>query len=363
MSLLPKRDMTQQKMEKKHADVRGICWGLLRRAICALVIICLLNGCRSQAQVSEGGQGADEVETTTDAALEETTEAVPTEAPTEEMIPETEAPVVEASMTVEEWLMYNQTCVEERDAWIVSFGPLNVRRFCYAKGTIIGSFDAGQKVTVTGPLKYGFYPVRGTDLATGEEINGYCSADYVTFMEYDDQAVRLDITRYSQTDSRWKDIKLGKKYTIGDIGCTTSCFAMCESYLTGNTITPADMCEMLTYTNGGDLYWPEGYVVSYNGDYLSVIYQKLHQGIPVLIGSRRNSGSQHWVLVTGYDPGDKEITKSSQLKAADFIIKDPGQGRTTLGQFFKDLPRFIKFVYYVGPEGIYTQSQHMELTE
>ncbi len=333
-------------------------------ALIMSLLLCagMLMGCGGTAQISEGGKGSEE---TTPAAelTEETTEDNLVESVFETEMAETEAPVVEETMSVEEWLSYQKNCTEERDAWILSFGPLNVRRFCYAKGTVIGSFDAGQKITVTGPMKYGFYPVRGTDLETGEEINGYCSADYVTFLEYDDQAVRLDISRYSQTDSRWSKIKLGTKYNIGEIGCTTTCFAMCESYLTGNTITPADMCQMLTYTNGGDLYWPDGYVVSYNSDYLSVIYQKLHQGIPVLIGSRRNSGSQHWVLVTGYDPGNKEITKSSQLKAADFIIKDPGQGRTTLGQFFKDLPRFIKFVYYVGPEGIYTQAQHTEIVE
>ncbi len=336
--------------------------------ISLLLCACMLGGCGSTAQVSEGAQGGEEESITEADGAALADEAQPdaldgTVESTEEIMPETIEARLEDVMTVEEWLFYNQTCTEERDAWILSFGPLNVRRFCYAKGTVIGSFDAGQKITVTGPLKYGFYPVRGTDLETGAEISGYCSADYVTFMEYDDQAVRLDITRYSQTDGRWSEIKLGTKYNIGEIGCTTTCFAMCESYLTGNTITPADMCQMLTYTNGGDLYWPDGYVVSYNGDYLSVIYQKLHQGIPVLIGGRRGSGSQHWVLVTGYDPGSKEITKSSQLKAADFIIKDPGKGRTTLGQFFQDLPRFIKFVYYVGPEGIYTQAQHTETVE
>ena len=338
-------------------------YSTLAKAISLVLCACMLLGCSSTAQISEGGQGADVVETTTEFVVEQTTTEDLAVETTEEIIPETEAPVVETAMSVEEWLAYQKVCMEERDAWILSFGPLNVRRFCYAKGTVIGSFDAGQKITVTGPLKYGFYPVRGTDLETGEEINGYCSADYITFLEYDDQAVSLDITRLSQTDSRWSEIKLGTKYDIGEIGCTTTCFSMCETYLTGNTITPDEMCQMLTYTNGGDLYWPDGYVVSYNGDYLSIIYQKLHQGIPVLIGGRRGSGSQHWVLVTGYDPGNKEITKSSQLKAADFIIKDPGKGRTTLGQFFQDLPRFIKFVYYVGPEGIYTQSQHTEIVE
>ena len=322
-----------------------------------LLIATVFTGCSGTAQVSEGGKGTEETQMTeetlesTAEALMETSQEVSEE--TEALLPETEANKVN---TVEQWLIDVQVSTEERDAWILSFSPLNVRRFCYAKGTVIGSFDAGQKITVTGPMKYGFYPVRGTDLETGEEIHGYCSADYITFLDYSSRKVVLDISRYSQTDSRWSEIMLGTKYTLGEIGCTTTCFSMCESYLTGETITPADMSEMLTYTRGGDLYWPDGYQVKYGSDYLAQIYHKLHQGIPVLIGSRRNNGSQHWVLVTGYDPGDKEITKSSQLKASDFIIKDPGKGRTTLAEFLKELPNVIKFVYYIGPESIYNQS-------
>lgn len=251
-----------------------------------------------------------------------------------------------SQISVKQWLVTGE---EPRDAWIVSFGALNVRRFCYARGTVIGSFGAGQKITVTGPARYGFYPVQGTDLETGEEITGYCSADYVSFMEYTGNAVQLDIVKFRQTDERWGELKLGEsRYTLAQVGCTTTCFAMCESYLTGTEITPDRMVEMLTYSNEGNLYWPDDYYQDYGSDYLVKIYQKLHQGIPVLIGSRRKGGSQHWVLVTGYDPGDKEITKSSQLKAADFIINDPGAGRGSLAEFFRDLPYFIKFAYYVG---------------
>ena len=329
--------------------------------ICFMLALLVVSGCGGTAQISEGGKGSEETivtdvpEETTEEFLEETIQETPEQ--TTEAVSQLAAT---AKDTVEQWLIDVQVSTEERDAWILSFSPLNVRRFCYAKGTVIGSFDAGQKITVTGPLKYGFYPVRGTDLETGEEIKGYCSADYITFLDYSEQKIVLDIERYSQTDSRWSKIMLGTKYTLGEIGCTTTCFSMCESYLTGETITPADMSEMLTYTRGGDLYWPDGYQVKYGSDYLAQIYHKLHQGIPVLIGSRRNNGSQHWVLVTGYDPGEKVITKNSQLKASDFIINDPGKGRHTLAEFLKELPNVIKFVYYIGPESIYTQSHHTD---
>lgn len=257
-----------------------------------------------------------------------------------------DADISEDTGTVKEQLKVTQG---PADAWIVTFGTLNVRRFCYPRATVVGQFAEGQKITVTGPARYGFYPVTGTDTETGEEISGYCSADYLTFMEYTGKAVRLDVVKYKQTDDQWGDIRLGEsRYTIAQIGCTTTCFAMCESYLTGTEITPDAMMENLIYSREGNLYWPEDYCQDYGSDYLMKIYQKLHQGIPVLIGSRRSNGSQHWVLVTGYDPKDKEIAKASQLKASDFIINDPGAGRSNLGEFFRDLPYFIKIAYYTG---------------
>jgi hypothetical protein len=270
--------------------------------------------------------------------------------------PENGEPGLEDALYEEE-MMFSGSSIKEaltivtepRDGWVIAFDVLNVRRFCYSNGTVIGTFSSGQKITVNGPARYGFYPVTGTDAETGEEINGYCSAKYVSLVEYTGNAVSLDIVSFIQTDERWSDLTLGESsYTIGKVGCTTTCFAMCESYLTGTEITPADMSEMLTYTNDGNLYWPEEYYEDYTTDYLAEIYMKLHQGIPVLIGSRRKSGGQHWVLVTGYDPGDKTITRSADLKASDFIIRDPSGLRSNLSQFFKDLPYYIKIVYYNG---------------
>lgn len=308
-----------------------------RTAACLLLLCILVTGLVSGC--STGDQGAEETASTI-------TETQETSMP--ETAEETTAPVetTESEPTVKEWLVMG---AEPRDAWIVSFGALNVRRFCYAKATVVGSFDAGQKILVTGPARYGFYPVSGTDVETGEDIRGYCSEDYVSFLEYTGPAVKLDIVKYKQTDDRWGKLTMGEsRYTLAEIGCTTTCFAMCESYLNDTKIEPDDMMEQLTYSREGNLYWPEGYTQNYGSDYLAKIYQKLHQGIPVLIGSRRRSGGQHWVLVTGYDPGDKEITKTSQLKASDFLINDPGAGRRNLGEFFRDLPNFIKFAYYTG---------------
>lgn len=316
----------------------------------SLLIVCLictgLAGCASPASNPTAEAESTQDET---ASAPADTDASPGNNSQETSVPNEEAvePATEAAPSVKEWLVMGE---EPKEAWIVAFDSLNVRRFCYSRGTVIGKFAGGQKVTVTGPARYGFYPVSGTDAETGEEIRGYCSADYVSFREYTGNAVSLEIVRYVQTDEPWKDLNLGEsRYTIGQAGCTTTCFAMCESYLTGTEVTPDIMWANLEYSNQGDLYWPETYYQDYSSDYLFKIYQKLHQGIPVLIGARTKSGSQHWVLVTGYDPGEKEITSSSQLKSADFTINDPAsKGRQTLSEFFRDLPYFIKFAYYIG---------------
>lgn len=320
------------------------------RRLSYLLLLCLLCGlwvgCASASNESAGSETASESETLPSSEASETASgagADQTQAPAAEST----APSEEPAVVVKEWLKMGD---EPRDAWIVAFDSLNVRRFCYARGTVIGKFSGGQQVTVTGPARYGFYPVTGTDAETGAEIHGYCSADYVSFMEYTGNAVSLDIVRYVQSEGPWEDLKLGEsRYTIAQAGCTTTCFAMCESYLTGTEVTPDVMWANLTYSNQGDLYWPEEYYQDYGSDYLFKIYQKLHQGIPVLIGARTRSGSQHWVLVTGYDPGGREITSASELKTADFTINDPAsKGRRTLSEFFRDLPYFIKFAYYTG---------------
>lgn len=345
--------MAGSRKKKSDRELKGTDRG--RRMAACLLLLCIMVSSLTAGCMSSRNKGAGESGT---ASLEETaadsTELSGTElAESKETEQETTVTAVTAEMeeetaaqSVKEWLAADD---ESRDAWIVSFGALNVRRFCYAHGTVIGSFASGQKITVTGPASYGFYPVSGTDAETGEQIRGYCSVDYVSFMEYTGPAVRLDVVKYKQTDERWGEMKLGNsRYTLAQVGCTTTCFAMCESYLTGTEITPDRMAEQLIYSNEGNLYWPEEYRQDYGSDYLIKIYQKLHQGIPVLIGAKRKNGSQHWVLVTGYDPGDKEITKSSQLKSSDFIINDPGSGRNTLAEFFRDLPYFIKIAYYTG---------------
>lgn len=352
---LRKRSAQEKKERQEAIRRRALLAGLIALCLAGL----LLAGCSGGQAADADARGGDEAsrleapsgdETQEGAgesgAVSSSGEAGPSEPAVlpQESEAESEEP---AAPAIRDLLRMGE---EPRDAWIIAFDSLNVRRFCYSRGTVIGKFARGQKITVTGPARYGFYPVRGTDAETGEELRGYCSADYVSFMEYTGDAVLLDIVRYVQSEGPWQDLQLGEsRYTIAQAGCTTTCFAMCESYLTGMEVTPDKMWERLTYSNEGNLYWPEEYYQDYSSDYLFKIYQKLHQGIPVLIGARHGSGGQHWVLVTGYDPKGKEITSASQLKAADFTINDPAsKGRSTLAEFFRDLPYYIKFAYYVG---------------
>ena len=116
---------------------------------------------------------------------------------------------------------------------------------------------------------------------------------------------------------------------------------MMESFRSGNTIYPDDMSKKLKYTASGNLYWPDDYIVTTTkSDYLKKIYSALKEGKPILLGSKSSYGSQHWVVITGFNGGDS-------LTTSNFIINDPGSKvRTTLKDFLTDYPNFYKYFYY-----------------
>lgn len=154
---------------------------------------------------------------------------------------------------------------------------------------------------------------------------------------------KLSVTAYSQADTRWKDIKIGTQGdTIGSSGCTTTCLAMTESFRTGKTVTPKDMSKQLNYAPSGWLYWPDSYTTELvtSSNYLSKIYSLLKKGKPVILGSKKDNGSQHWVVVTGY------TSNASTLEASAFEINDPGsKSRTKLSQFISAYPNLYKIAY------------------
>ncbi len=173
---------------------------------------------------------------------------------------------------------------------------------------------------------------------------GYVSSQYLststTSTSY--PKISLSVPSFKQTDSRWANVKIGTSgKTIAQIGCATTAIAMIESYRTGTTIYPDAMSKKLSYSSTGNVYWPSNYTaVTSSSGYLSKIYQKLKEGKPVLFGAKKSSGTQHWVVITGYSGGNT-------LTASGFTINDPGsKSRTTLQHLLNEYSTFYKYFYY-----------------
>ncbi len=213
---------------------------------------------------------------------------------------------------------------------------LNVRSGPGTGNSITGSLPRGELVVVISTSNgWSHILYHGTK-------TGYVSAQYLSVTEQSYGAVSLNVPAFKQNDSRWANVELGSSgKTIGSIGCATTGIAMMESYRSGTTIYPDAMAKKLSYDSNGNVYWPSDYtVVTSSSGYLEGIYEQLAQGKPVLIGSKTSSGSQHWVVVTGYTGG-------SPLTASGFTINDPATvSRTNLQQFMNAFPVFYKYFYY-----------------
>lgn len=165
---------------------------------------------------------------------------------------------------------------------------------------------------------------------------GYVASRYLA-----PRAIAFAVPRYLQTDARWKSVAIGTSGgTIGTIGCTTSCLAMTESFRTGKTVTPKDMASKLRYQANGALYWPAGYETALaDADVLRQILDVLQSGRPVIFGSKKQNGAQHWCVVTGWNGGS--------LTDAAFTINDPASsGRTTLASYRALYPTPYKLAWY-----------------
>lgn len=169
---------------------------------------------------------------------------------------------------------------------------------------------------------------------------GYVSSQYLSSGGY--SAVSLNVPSFKQTDSRWANVKIGSSgKTIAQIGCVTTAIAMMESYRTGTIIYPDAMSKKLSYSSSGNVYWPSHFkVVTSSSNYLNGIYNQLKNGKPVLLGAKKYSGTQHWVVVTGFTGGNT-------FSASNFTINDPGSNtRKNLQQFLNEYPVFYKYFYY-----------------
>ena len=215
-------------------------------------------------------------------------------------------------------------------------GSLNVRTgpgTSYAKS---GSLYPGNRVLVLSSAN------GWSRILYGGTKTGYVSSQYLSTGSSGGYAsVRLNVPKYSQTDSRWANVTLGASgQTMAKIGCATTGIAMMESYRTGTAIDPGVMEKKLRYTASGSVYWPSDYTaVTSSSGYLSRIHGLLKAGKPVLFGAKNRYGSQHWVVITGFTGG--------ALSTGNFTVNDPGSGsRTTLAQFLADYPTFYKFFHY-----------------
>ena len=235
------------------------------------------------------------------------------------------------------------------------FGYCHSQYIAQVQGTQVSvSLSSGSLNVRTGP---GTGYARAASLYSGETVlllsssgawsrvlyhgtkTGWVSARYLSGYS---PAVSVTVPSFKQTDSRWADKTVGTSgKPFSQIGCATTAVAMMESARQGRTIYPDEMAQKLQYTASGDLYWPSHYTPGTNASgYLERIYQLLAKGKPVLLGMKNSGGSQHWVVVTGFQGG-------TGLTASAFTIHDPGTySRTTLAQLQAVYPTFYKYFTY-----------------
>lgn len=230
--------------------------------------------------------------------------------------------------------------------------PLNLRRSATTSSAILIKIPRGSSITITGKYNSSWYS------ASYGGKSGYVYASYIVMPDgsggttvnvnsgsstssgYKYTKNVLNVSKYSQFDSRWSGLRLGKSSaTISQSGCVVCGLAQIETYLQRTQITPADMLKRLSFDSEGRVYWPAGYQ-SYSGsDYLQYVYNQLKNGNPVLAGAFTPAGKQHWVLITGYNKN------SNSLSASDFLINDCSDRYSTLAAFQSKYSRFYKIVY------------------
>lgn len=235
--------------------------------------------------------------------------------------------------------------------------PLKLRQRATTASSILANIPRGSKITITGKYNSSWYT------ATYNGKSGYVYSSYIIMpgsgstsssnvassttsststatQKYTYPKISLSVPFYSQSDSRWGSLKLGKSSaTMSQSGCVVTGLAQIQSYLKGTQITPAAMLKQLSFDSEGRLYWPSGCKAYSGSNYLSEIYNQLKIGNPVLVGGFTSAGRQHWVVVTGYN------TNSNSLSASNFTINDCSNRYSTLAQYQANYIRFYKIVY------------------
>jgi len=155
-----------------------------------------------------------------------------------------------------------------------------------------------------------------------------------------------NVPHFYQTDSSWGGGHLGTcSTTIGLSGCAITSIAMVFKYF-GANIDPGTLNSWLTnnggYENGCLVYWSTAANVSSNITYVGSVGEdwgrlqsELDEGYPVIV-EVNNSGTQHFVVVTGYS-------------GSTYYINDPlYSSRTTLASYGN---AFVGMRIYHGPIG------------
>lgn len=162
----------------------------------------------------------------------------------------------------------------------------------------------------------------------------------------------LDVISYKQKDARWTNVLLGTSSasSIGKVGCLVTSLAMVQSYKTKTELTPIDIKKELSFSSGGGLsswnlvinmgYTVETFNSAVTETHLMKIYVQLQAGCPVILGSKKSGGGQHYVVVTGY------VGDGKTLKASDFTINDPGYStRPRLSDHLAQYSTLYKLIY------------------
>ena len=234
-----------------------------------------------------------------------------------------------------------ETMLADLRCWVKEFGRINIREQSNTDSRVIGYVVYGDLLSMYG-TEGEFTKVKYTNHQTGEPAYGYCYSAFLSKEEPSSAKVYLNVPLYKQADPRWGAKMIGGYETLASAGCTTTCISMVESYVHGQDIFPNMMADQLPYTYDGLLTFPGRYSRYAGSDYMQVILNFLHSGMPVLVSGYTSDGRTHWVVVVGYN-GD-----GIDMRPADFMINDPGANRSTLADFFGNYPLFEKIVYYTG---------------
>lgn len=234
--------------------------------------------------------------------------------------------------------------------------PLNLRQKATTASGVLAKIPRGSSLRITGKYNSSWYsaeyngkkgyvyasyiimPVDTGSASSGSGSSGGSTVSSTPTCAY--PKISLDVPLYSQFDSRWAGLKIGRSYaTIADSGCVVCGMAQIETYRSGTQVTPSAMLKRLSFDGDGRVYWPAGYRAYSGSAYLSAIYTQLQNGNPVLVGGFTPSGKQHWILVTGYNKN------GNSLSASNFVVNDCSGRYSTLAAYQSVYSRFYKIVY------------------